>query len=147
VLARRAHGAVTRVRADFAALERVALLIDDLHDLSADEPWGTRVTGVAPQLRRPMATALAALADAVTTAGLADTEPGGRRAVDDAVRELATALLRRERDAGPDAQLLVVATVVTTLRRTLSALTPADRIGLSATPWPADRTDGQDGPA
>lgn len=48
-------------------------------------------------------------------------------------------LLDHERDAGPDGQSLVVATVLTTLRRTLSALTPADRIDLSPSPWPQDR--------
>jgi uncharacterized membrane protein YgaE (UPF0421/DUF939 family) len=142
VLARRRHDTVARIGDDFAALERVVMLVDDLHDLSADEPWGTRVSGVAPDLRRPMASAVTALADAVTTVGLADTEPGRRRAVDDALRDLGTALLRHERDAGPDAQLLVVATVVTTLRRTLSALTPADRIGLSTTPWQQDPVRG-----
>jgi uncharacterized membrane protein YgaE (UPF0421/DUF939 family) len=142
VLARRTPGTVERLRADVTALERVVLLVDDLNDLSADRPWGTRVSGISPDLRRPMAQALAALADAVTTVGLADTEPGRRQAVDDAVRELATALLRRERETGPDAQLLVVATVVTTLRRTLSALTPADRMGLSTTPWPQEAAGG-----
>jgi uncharacterized membrane protein YgaE (UPF0421/DUF939 family) len=147
VRARRSRDAVARTRADFRGLERVVLLVDDLHDLSDDEPWGTRVSGVAVDLRRPMAQALTALADAVTSVGLADTEPGDRRVVDDAVRDLAAALLAHERDAGPDPQGLVVATVLTTLRRTLSALTPADRIGLSSSPWspgpqegPQDRT-------
>ncbi|WP_298462581.1 hypothetical protein [uncultured Cellulomonas sp.] len=136
--ARRERRTVERIRADFRALERVVLLVDDLHDLSEDAPWQTRVSGVTPELRRPMGDAVDALAAAITTVGLADTEPGQRRAVDDAVRDLATALVHYERTTGPGPQGLVVATVVTTLRRTLSALTPADRMDLSPSPLPAD---------
>ncbi|WNB85117.1 hypothetical protein [Cellulomonas sp. ATA003] len=134
--ARHQHGTVEAIRTDFAALERVAQLVDDLHELSEDAPWSTRVRGVTDELRQPMATAVATLADVVTSSGLTDTEPGGRLAADAAVGELAAALLRYERSAGPGPQGLVVATVVTTLRRSLSALTPSDRIDLSPSPWP-----------
>jgi uncharacterized membrane protein YgaE (UPF0421/DUF939 family) len=132
--ARRARHAVLARRDTFLALERVVLLVDDLHALRQDEPWGQDVLRVPAELRHPMAAALDALAEAVTTVGLDDDEPGRRADVDAAVRDLAEALHRHDRSQGPTADSFIVATIITTLRRTLSVLTPADRIRLSPGP-------------
>ncbi|GGC01003.1 FUSC family protein [Cellulomonas carbonis] len=130
---RRAHRDVAAVdvrRRTFAALERAVLLVDDLDALAADRPWGASVQSVPTALRSPMAEALRRLAEAVETVGLEDTEPGVRADVDGAVSALAAALAEHEDAHGRDAAGLLVATVVTTLRRTLSVLTPEDRIRL-----------------
>lgn len=138
----------TSLRDSFRALERVVLLVDDLYALAADQPWGQDLLSVSEEVRTPMARALEELAAAVRSVGLDDTEPGRRAAVDSAVTELTAALRRRERaasagdggtagtreDRDAEAEWLVVSTIVTTLRRTLSVLTPPDRIRLSPTP-------------
>lgn len=120
---------------DFRALERAVLLVDDLYAMSADQPWGTPVGNVSRELRAPMAAALRELAEAIREVGVSDTEPGRRDRVDRAVQRLVRALGEHEREHDHDAESLVVATVVTTLRRTLSVLTPDD-IHLSTGPLP-----------
>lgn len=135
VRARRHRDLVDARTEEFRALERAVLLIDDLYGISADQPWGTPVGDVSPELRDPMAAALRELAEAIREVGVTDTEPGMREGVDRAVQRLAVALREHERDHGPDAESLVVATVITTLRRTLTVLTP-DAIHLSTGPLP-----------
>ncbi|MDT0164528.1 hypothetical protein Q9R32_03045 [Actinotalea sp. AC32] len=148
---RRAHRDVAAVhvrRRTFAALERAVLLVDDLDALAADRPWGASVHSVPTALRSPMAESLRRLADAVETVGLEDTEPGVRAEVDRSVSALVAALAEHEDAHGRDAAGLLVATVVTTLRRTLSVLTPEDRIrlpGLGTIAGPGGAVDG--GPA
>lgn len=126
----RPDAAPTR-RATFRSLERAVLLVDDIYSLADDQPWGARTGTVAPELRAPMADALTELGQAVLVVGPDDDEAGPRTEVERAMQALAVALERHERGAGPDPQGLVVATVLTTMRRTLAALTPADRIELS----------------
>lgn len=132
--ARRRREAISRCREEFGGIERAVLLVEDIHDLSADEPWGTDVLTVSPTFRGPMAAALAELGTALTSIGLRDTTPGPRTEADAAVRRLAAALTEHERHSPPDAETLVVASLVTTLRRALSVLTPGDRIRLSPPP-------------
>ncbi|WP_225752598.1 aromatic acid exporter family protein [Actinotalea sp. Marseille-Q4924] len=133
--ARRHPELVSSRSEEYRALERAVLLIDDLYGLSADQPWGTPVGGVSRELRAPIAAALRELADAIREIALDDREPGRRARVDDAVQRLVVALARHEERHGADAEALVVATVVTTLRRTLSALTP-EGVRLSTGPLP-----------
>ncbi|QGQ20485.1 hypothetical protein GC089_16450 [Cellulomonas sp. JZ18] len=143
--ARRHTADVTRRTDDFGALQRAVLLVDDIQAMGADEPWGTSVRRLPEELRRPMAEALRELAATTAEAGTGDTEPGRRRAADRAVAALATALRRYRADGGSEAVALVVSTVVTTLRRSLSALTPADRFRLSTSP--AAAPEDEDEPA
>lgn len=138
---RRSPGAVDERLDDFRALRRATLLVDDLHGLSQDAPWGTTVHDVPDALREPMAAALRALAETTAEAGWADTEPGRRESADRAVARLAAALRAYEAEAGADAVTLVVASVVTTLRRSLSAVTPDDRFRLSTVPFADAATD------
>lgn len=140
--ARRRADEVTRRTDDFAALQRAVLLVDDLQAMGEDEPWGMSVRRLPEELRRPTAQALRALADTTADAATRDAEPGPRRAADRAVAALAAALRRYGEGGGSDAVALVVSTVVTTLRRSLSALTPDDRIRLS--PSPAETLDEDD---
>lgn len=135
VRARRHRDLVAARGEEFRALERAVLLIDDLYGISADQPWGTPVGDVSRELRAPMATALRELAGAIREIGVSDTESGRRQRVDRAVQRLVLALGEHERRHGQDAESLVVATVVTTLRRTLTVLTP-DGIHLSTGPLP-----------
>lgn len=139
--ARRRPGAVARRVAEFRALERVVLLVDDVEGMSEDAPWGTTADAVPGALRRPMAAALRELAGATREVAMSDDEPGRRVAADRSVAELAAALRVFEGEGGSDAVALVVGTVVTALRRSLSALTPADRIHLSAAPRPGPESD------
>ncbi|GHG53063.1 hypothetical protein GCM10011331_18310 [Flavimobilis marinus] len=134
----RPDAAPTR-RATFRALERTVLLVDDLYALADDQPWGARAGAVAPQMRGPLADALAQLGQAVLVVGPLDDKPGPRADVEAAMHALAAALEEHEQAAGPDPEGLVVATVLTTLRRTLAALTPTDRIALArdVAPGPA----------
>lgn len=133
--ARRHPEVVARRSQEFRALERAVLLIDDLYGLSADRPWDTPVGGTSRELRAPMAVALRELAAAMDEIGPLDTESGRRAAVDAAMQQLVVALGRHEERHGHDGESLVVATVVTTLRRTLSVLTP-DGVRLSTGPLP-----------
>ncbi|MBC7291882.1 MAG: hypothetical protein H5T83_11200 [Actinotalea sp.] len=143
--ARRHPELVSARSEEFRALERAVLLIDDLYALSADKPWGTPVGDVSREVRAPMADALRELAEAIREIGVTDTEPGRRERVDRSVQRLVVALGEHERRHGQDAQALVVATVVTTLRRTLSVLTP-DGVPLSTGPLPRPhRAEGRRG--
>nr|WP_297430417.1 hypothetical protein [uncultured Actinotalea sp.] len=141
VRARRHRDLVDARTSQFRALEHAVLLLDDLYGLSADRPWDTPVGDLSPELRGPMAAALRELAEAMREVGLTDTEPGRRQRVDRAVQRLVVALGEHEREHDHDAQALVVATVITTLRRTLSALTPAE-MHLSTGPLPKIRSTG-----
>jgi uncharacterized membrane protein YccC len=141
--ARRDPSAVTGRTEEFRALERAVLLIDDLYGLSEDSPWGTPVGRLSRELRAPMATALRELAEAVREVGVHDDEPGRRRRVDRAVQDLVTALAQHEEENDHDAQTLVVATVVTTLRRTLSAVTPP---GMALSTGPTPKVGGEGPP-
>lgn len=138
--ARRDPDAVGRRAAEFRALERTVLLVDDLEGLSEDAPWGTTVESIPAQLRGPIADALRELAAATREVALTDREPGRRVSADRAVAALAASLREFEHDGGSESVALVVSSVVTTLRRSLSALTPGDRIRLSTGPLPV-RTD------
>lgn len=140
--ARRRRAEIVRRREEYGALEHAVLLIDDIYDMASDEPWGEDVLAVSERFREPMATALEQMAAALTSIGLHDTTPGRRADADAAVRELATALDDHGRRSGLDAESLVVASVVTTLRRTLSVLTPADRIRLPPAPGPGGGAAG-----
>ncbi|WP_136517324.1 FUSC family protein [Cellulomonas telluris] len=142
--ARRRSDAVTRRTDDFRALQRAVLLVDDLQAIGEDAPWGTSMRGLPDELRGPMADALRELAATTADAATADTEPGRRRSADRAVAALVAALHRYGADGGSDAVGLVVSSVVTTLRRSLSALTPADHIRLSSSP--AEALDADDDP-
>lgn len=124
--ARRYHDQVRGYAETFTALSRVGLLVDDLYALAEDEPWGQDVLEVDAELREPMGRALAELAAAVPHVGLQDTELGRRESVDAAVGELYAALREHEVRHGTDPQALVVAAIATTLRRTLSVLSPAE---------------------
>lgn len=144
--ARHQRRAIARRREELGALERAVLLVDDIYDMARDEPWGKDVLAVSATFRAPMAAALEQLAAALTSIGPRDTTPGRRADADAAVRELATALTDHERRSGPNAESLVVASVVTTLRRTLSVLTPADRFRLSPAPGADDAAATHDAP-
>ncbi|WP_309133480.1 hypothetical protein [Cellulomonas sp.] len=141
--ARRRPADVARRVDDFGALQRAVLLVDDLQAMGEDEPWGTSVRRLPQELRRPMAAALRELAATTAQAATADSEPGRRRSADRAVVALVAALRRYDADGGSDAVALVVSTVVTTLRRSLSALTPAEHIRLSSSPAEALEDDGR----
>lgn len=132
--ARHRPGEIARRADEFRALDRAVLLVDDLEDLSADAPWGTTVDVLPLDLRAPLAAALRELAATAREATLADDEPGRRLSADRALADLTVALRRHEEDGASEAVTLVVSTVVTTLRRSLSALTPADRVQLSPDP-------------
>jgi hypothetical protein len=137
--------AVARRVDDFRALHRAVLLIDDVQALSQDAPWGTTIHTVPDDLRRPLAGALRGLAATTAEASWTDTEPGYRRTADHALARLVAALREHERQGGSDAVTLVVSAVVTTLRRSLAAMTPDDRIDLS--PGPLTTVDDAQRPA
>lgn len=132
--ARRRSSDVARRTEDFAALQRAVLLVDDLQAMAEDEPWGTSVVRLPDELRAPTADALRELAATTAQAAAADVDPGRRRSADRATGALVAALRRYQDAGGADAVALVVAAVVTTLRRSLAALTPPDRFDLSASP-------------
>ncbi len=140
--ARRQRSAVAYRSEEFRALQRVAGLVDDLQSLSEDAPWGTTVRGLPDALRRPTADALRALA---TTTAEPDPTARSRRAADRAVAALADELRRHEASAdADDAVGLVVAAVVTTLRRSLAALTPESVAPLSTGPLPRVEANDSD---
>lgn len=140
--ARHQRNAIARRREELGGLERAVLLVDDIYDMARDEPWGTNLLAVSSTLRGPLAAALEQLAAALTSIGLHDTTPGRRADADAAVRDLVIALTGHEgRSGGPGAESLVVASVATTLRRTLSVLTPTDRIRLSPAPGAENGAD------
>lgn len=132
--ARRRPQEVARRTDDFAALQRATFLVDDLQAMVEEEPWGLSVVRLPDELRTPTADALRELAATTAEAAAHDSKPGRRRSADRATGALALALRRYEEGGGAEPAALVVATVVTTLRRSLSALTPADRMALSASP-------------
>jgi len=135
--ARRDPAAVARRTDEFRALQRVVGLVDDLHGLSGDAPWGTTFETVPDELRRPLSVALRELAATTAEAASADAGPARRADADEALVRLAEALRAYESEVGPDAVTLVVATVLTTLRRSLSAVTPPDRVRLAPSPFPS----------
>jgi uncharacterized membrane protein YgaE (UPF0421/DUF939 family) len=138
--ARRQRSAVAARSDEFRALQRVAGLVDDLQSLSEDAPWGTTVRGLPDALRRPTSDALRALA---TTTAEPDPTARSRRAADGAVATLADALRSYEQRDDADAAVgLVVAAVVTTLRRSLAALTPESVAPLSTRPVPVTAPPG-----
>ena len=144
--ARRRSEDVARRSEYFRALQRAALLVDDLQATVEDQPWGLSVAHLPEELRTPTADALRELAATTAEAATHDVEPGRRRSADRATATLVSALHRYGERGGSDAVTLVVSAVVTTLRRSLSALTPWDRIQLSTSPAEAleledDRTD------
>ncbi|MCM0638985.1 FUSC family protein [Cellulomonas wangsupingiae] len=144
--ARRRSDDVARRTEYFRALQRAALLVDDLQATVEDQPWGLSVSHLPEELRTPTADALRELAATTAEAATHDVEPGRRRSADRATATLVSALHRYGERGGSDAVTLVVSAVVTTLRRSLSALTPWDRIQLSTSPAEAleledDRTD------
>jgi len=139
--ARRHADDVTRRVDDFGALQRAVQLVDDLQAMAEDEPWGLSVVRLPAELRTPTAQALRELAATTEEAATVDTDPGRRRSADRATGTLVAALRRYEDGGGTDAVALVVSTVVTTLRRSLSALTPPDRFDLSTSPTAAVRRD------
>ncbi|MFC8193020.1 aromatic acid exporter family protein [Cellulomonas sp. NPDC057328] len=141
---RRHAAAVARRTDDLGALQRVVLLVDDLQAMSEDRPWGTSVRAFPAGLRARMADALRELAATTAEAATSDDEPGRRRSADTAVRALAAELRRYEHDGGSEAVALVASTVITTLRRSLSALTPHERIRLSESPL--EDVEEDDGP-
>lgn len=132
--ARRRPDAVSRRYEDFRTLERVVLLVEDLYSLAREQPWGADVVHASSELREPMAGALDALAHLVRLVGEGEADPDQARAVDAAVRDLGRAVRRHEERGGRQAEALVVATVVTTLRRTLSTMAPTDGVDLSPAP-------------
>ena len=146
--ARRVPDAVgTRYEA-FRTLERVVLLVDDLYLLLDDPPWQHDVHGSSEDVREPVARALRELATAVGEVGLHEPDPDQRAAADAALRDLALALSRRQAEGVGEAEILVIGTIGTTLRRCLSLLTPAEMLA----PSPAHavrqgvRRSGGDGP-
>ena len=139
--ARRRPADVARRTDDFGALQRAALLVDDLHAMAEDEPWGTSVVRLPDELRTPTADALRELAATTAQAGTRDVEPGRRSSTDRATGALVAALRRYQDAGGADAVALVVSAVVTTLRRSLVALTPPDSFHLSTSPAEALERD------
>lgn len=134
----RRHARPARARYDaFRALERVVLLVDDVHDLVADRPWGADARRAPTSLRTAIAASLRDLAVAVDDVGVRDADPEQRARALRAVDDLVGALRTQEAGAAP-AEALVATTLATSLRRCLAVITPHDLLGdLPATGDPA----------
>lgn len=122
VRARRSPSAAPTRYERFRAMERIVLLIEDLYSLARERPWGQDVIETSSDLRGPTAQALAELAELAAQVGPEKLPPDRTASVDQAVDRLTSALRRHEREEAEQAETLVVATIVTTLRRTLSVL-------------------------
>ncbi|MBX9244898.1 hypothetical protein ICW40_08745 [Actinotalea ferrariae] len=123
--------AVTARDEAFRALDRVVLLVDDLYELLADAPWGHDLQASPEELREPASRALAELAVVVADVGVRDPDPARRATVDTALAELTAAVRRGEARGTAEAELLVMSTITTTLRRCLSVVSPPDQLASS----------------
>lgn len=135
----RRHPTAILVRYEaFRALERVVLLVDDVHDLVDDRPWGAD-TSVAPEeLREALGHALSELAVAVDDVGVREPDPEQRARASAAVDDLVTTLRAAERTGIPPGLSMVASTLATSLRRCLAVITPPDMLD-------ADRARGRAG--
>lgn len=129
--ARRRPAAVAARDEAFRALDRVVLLVDDLYELLADAPWGHDLQASPEELREPASRALAELARVVADVGVRDPDPDRRATVDAALTELTAAVRRGEASGTAEAELLVMSTITTTLRRCLSVVSPPDQLASS----------------
>lgn len=118
VHARSVPRAVPRRYARFRALEQAVLLVEDLYQLLAADPWGRDVRDLPPALRRPAADSLAALAALLEDLGDGPVPPAVRARAEDAVAALASAVAAARPD---DDGTLVMGALVTSLRRAVAA--------------------------
>ncbi|GHE13433.1 FUSC family protein [Klenkia taihuensis] len=121
--ARRYAPAVDRQYREARALESVAFLVQDTAELlreheTAAAGWADVALG--PRLRPPTTTAIAAVADLLRTRD----DPDAARTAADAVEDLAGSVRAEQGRTGHD--LFVAGSLVTTLRRSLTALTGRD---------------------
>lgn len=128
--ARRWPDAVPARVATHRALEHVAFLVDDLHDLLEDDVWPQDPRRAPATLRLPAASALRTLECSVAGLGVREPGPQQQAAVGTAIDDLTRALRAVEEDGAVEtAHTLVFASIITSLRRCGSIVTPADRRG------------------
>lgn len=127
--ARRRPTAV-QVRYDaFRALERVVLLVDDVHDLVEDRPWGADPARAPDPLRDALHRALAELAVAVDDVGVRQPDPEQRARASAAIDDLVAGLRSADATDLSAPMSMVATTLATTLRRCLAVITPPDMLG------------------
>jgi uncharacterized membrane protein YgaE (UPF0421/DUF939 family) len=123
--ARRWQDLADRQFAQARALQQLSFLVEDITSLVVERENADRAqVALGPTLRPTAAAALRAMATALRSVDGASGDPGALRAADSAVQDLVRAI--REMRLRTDDDLFAAGTIVTTVRRAVAALVPAE---------------------
>lgn len=114
-----------RVYGQARALQQLAFLVEDITAVLVDREHAERETvALGPALRPPAAEALRQMAEVLRSVDGATASPEALEAADDAVSDLVATIREQRGETGDD--FFDAGTIVTSIRRAISALVPAE---------------------